>query len=208
MKEEVIIIGAGGHAKVIIDILNGCGNYRIAGCIDKVSRGGKVLDYPVLGDDSILPEVLNSGIRNAFVAIGDNRLRKRVFEYTKSIGFNIINVVSQYTCISTTVKLGEGIAIMPGVVVNAEAVINSNAIINTGATIDHECIIGENVHIAPGCNLAGNVLVEEGAFLGVGCRVIPKKKIGAWSIVGAGAVVIDDIISNSISVGVPAKTIK
>lgn len=205
MRDRLLIIGSGGHAKVVIDIFKRNSVYDIVGCISADETGQSVLGVPVLGDDTLLAELLTQGINFVFVAIGDNRLRNRIYEKTLGMGFQFANAISSFSCISPTVKLGNGIAIMPGVVINAESVIEDNVIINTGATIDHDNRIQASAHIAPGSNLAGNVTVGTGAFLGIGCKVIPGVTIGAWSTVGAGAVVLRSLPSDSSAVGVPAR---
>lgn len=208
MKPKVIIIGSSGHAKVIIDTIKHTNNYEIVGCTDVNTCKNNVLDVPIIGDDSVLPSILSKGVKHAFIAIGDNKVRAKLFAIAQGIGFELINVISPYAYISPTVNLGRGIAVMPGAVINADAVIRDNVIVNTGATIDHDCVIDENAHIAPGCTLAGNVKIGKGVFLGAGSKVIPNIDIGDWSILGAGSVVIDNICSNMTAVGVPAKIIK
>jgi UDP-perosamine 4-acetyltransferase len=207
MKPKVVIVGASGHAKVIIDILKSCGKYEIVGCTSAFGNSKDIDGVPILGDDKILPILFNKGVKHAFVAIGDNKVRKIVFEKMKNLGYQLINVISPFSYIASSATLGEGIAVMPGAVINAYSKIHDNVIINTGATIDHDNEIESHSHIAPGCNLAGNIKVEEGAFLGVGCKVIPEKNIGKWSIVGAGSVVIRDVENYSKVIGIPARKI-
>jgi UDP-perosamine 4-acetyltransferase len=166
------------------------------------------MGLPILGNDSILPKLHAEGIKYCFVAIGDNKRREEISDHVKGMGFKLINAISPHSCTSTTVDLGEGIAIMPGAVINAESVIEDNVIINTGATVDHDCVIESSSHVAPGCSIAGNVLVGRGVFLGIGCKVIPKMTIGEWTTVGAGSVVVEDLPGHSVAFGVPARIIK
>jgi UDP-perosamine 4-acetyltransferase len=205
MKDKVIIIGASGHAKVIIDILKNNNEYELVGCIDSAPSSKKILDLPILGTDEDLPKLLTQGITHTFIAIGDNRTRKKVAEKVTQLGFNLINAISRFSYISSTVQLGKGIAVMPGAIINVDSIIGDNAIINTGASVDHDGTIGAYSHIAPGTNLAGNVRFGEGVFCGVGCKIIPQITIGEWSIIGAGATVITDIPAHVTSVGIPAK---
>jgi UDP-perosamine 4-acetyltransferase len=205
---KVVIVGSGGHAKVIIDVLNSSKAYKLVGCISSDLTLKKIMEIPVLGDDSILPRLFAEGIKYAFVAIGDNRKREELSKYVIRLGFEMINAISVYSYISSSAKLGKGIAVMPGAVINVDALIENNVIINTGATIDHDCVIGESSHIAPGCNIAGNVRVGKGTFLGVGCKVIPEITIGEWSTIGAGAVITNDLPEYSLAFGSPAKVIK
>ena len=209
MDNQLIIVGGGGHAKVIIDIFNEAKKFKIIGYTSKVKPDGDfVNEVPYLGSDVILKEYLNKGVKNVFVAIGDCKVRNNVFTDLTSEGFNIVNAVSKFARISPSVTLGKGIAVMPGAMINIDSVIKDNVIINTGVTIDHDNIINKSAHIAPGTNLAGNVTIGTGSFLGVGTNVIPGVKIGEWAIVGAGSVVIEDIPSYTTSVGAPSRVIK
>ncbi len=207
MKNDLIIIGAGGHAKVIIDILKKNKDYNVLGCIDK-EKDKLIIDVPVIGDDNDLAKLYSKGVKYAFVALGSNKVRKKLSEDLLKIGYELINVISKDSIVSDNVKLGKGIAIMPGAIINIESTIEDGAIVNTGATVDHDCLIGPYVHIAPGCNIAGCVKVGEGSFLGVGSCVIDRISIGDWVTIGGGAAVVNDIESNCTVVGVPARIIK
>ncbi|GAC43770.1 acetyltransferase [Paenibacillus popilliae] len=206
-SQRTIMIGAGGHAKVIIDILRDAPTVDLVGCTS-MAGSGCVTGVPVLGDDSILPELYAQGIHQAFVAIGDNRIRRKMARTAADIGYTLINAISRYAYISPSASLGSGIAIMPGAVINAEACIQDYVIVNTGASVDHESVIGEACHVAPGSHVSGNVRVGEGSFLGTGTQVIDGMAVGAWSVLGAGAVVVRDIPDQCLAVGVPARVIK
>lgn len=208
MKKKVAIVGSGGHAKVIIDILRSSNTYEPVGLTSTDSNSKTVMNLPILGDDSILPQLYAEGVKYVFIAIGDNKRRDEISDQVKEMGLKLINAISAYSFISDSVKLGEGVAIMPGAVINAESVIENNAIINTGATVDHDCVIGPSSHVAPGCNIAGNVHIGRGVFLGIGCKVIPKITIGDWTTVGAGSVVVEDLPGDSIAFGLPARITK
>jgi UDP-perosamine 4-acetyltransferase len=203
----VVLIGGGGHAKVVIEILEAMGVFEIVGCVTGSAGDGPVNEVPVLGDDSCLDRVYASGVRSAFVAIGANATRRRMSQALAGIGFELVRAVSPQAIISTRAKVGCGTAIMPGAVINSCARIGAGCIVNTGATVDHDCAIGEWTHLAPGTTLAGCVSIGEGAFLGAGATVIPEITIGAWSIVGAGAVVIRDLPGDVTAVGTPARII-
>jgi len=189
---------------VIIEIFEETGELEIAGCTTVVTNQPDVLGYPVLGDDSILEDTTSSYLNYVFVAVGDNRLRFKLLERVRGLGFDVVNAVSERAVVSARASIGRGVAVMPGAIINSHATIADGAIINTGAVVEHDCSIGRCAHIATGASLAGGVQVGEGAFLGTGCRVIPGIKIGAWSVIGAGAVVIHDIPANRTAVGVPA----
>ncbi len=203
--EKLIIIGAGGHAKVIIDILRTSSDYSIEGLVDPQHSGKNILGVPVIGDDSQLEKIYEEGTRTAFVAVGDNQKRGQISDYVNKIGYTLANAVSRHSYVSSTVTLGKGIAIMPGAVVHPDSKIGDNAIINTGSTIDHDCVISKNVHIAPGCTIAGNVKIGEGSLIGIGTKIIPDISVGSSTIIGAGSVIIANIPSGCTAFGVPVK---
>lgn len=208
MKNEIIMLGANGHAKVCIEILKEMGE-KIDYCIaDKKFKGSDCLGIPVLKGDESLLELKKRGYGRVFIGIGQNEIRARLFNYVKENGFIVVNAISKYAIISSSVKLGIGIAVMPGAIINSQTIVEDCVIINTGATIDHDCKIGFSVHIAPQSALAGNVIIGENSFLGIGSVVIPNICIAENVIIGAGSVVISDIKSNLKVVGVPARPIK
>lgn len=203
MKPGIIIVGAGGHAKVCIEILRAAGE-QVAFCI---GAGGAAdcVGVPVLDGDHHLPRLYAVGYRRAFVAIGANRLRATLGRVVREHGYELVNAISPRAEVSPSASVGAGVAIMAGAVINAEAVISDLVIVNTGATVDHDCVIGPAAHLAPQCALAGNVTLDACSFLGVGCKVIPGVTIGEHAIVGAGGVVISDIGAGVTAVGIPAK---
>jgi len=206
--EKILIVGSGGHAKVIIDILKNSTEYELIGLTDPFPKHERIMGLPILGDDSILPKLFEEGIKYAFIAIGDNQKRIQLAFEIMQMGFGVINAISSHSYVSKSIQLGVGIAIMPGVIINPDAIINDHVIINTGATIDHDCIIETGCHIAPGCNIAGNVRIGKGSLLGIGTKVIPNITIGEWTIVGAGSVVVNNVPSYALAVGFPARVVK
>jgi UDP-perosamine 4-acetyltransferase len=204
--ETVVIIGSGGHAKVVIELIRAEEKYQIAGCTG-LSGEGFVLGVPILGTDTALPALLAKGTKRAFIAIGDNLLRVRLLAQVAEMGFELINAISPNAVVSPTAILGRGIAIMAGAVINASARIGDGAIINTNAGVDHDCWIGNGAHIGPGSALAGNVIVGCEAFLGIGSSVLPGARIGNRATIGAGSVVLHDIPDDATAVGVPARVL-
>lgn len=204
MKDRVVILGGGGHAKVVIDILEQAGEVDIAGFVSAAEQPDALCGYRRLGSDDVLVATLRDGIQNAFVAIGDNRRRQDCIGALQRQGFTLINAISPAAVISKYASLARGIAVMPGAVINAGARLDDGVIVNTNASVDHDCVIGACVHIAPGVALAGCVTLGEGVFLGAGTTVIPNIAIGAWTTVGAGAAVVADLPDRVVAVGVPA----
>ncbi|QNR97802.1 acetyltransferase [Stenotrophomonas sp. 169] len=202
---RVAVVGAGGHAKVIIDLLR-AGGHEVIACLDEGREGQQVNGVPVLGrEDKVLPELIRNGVDALFIALGDNRLRRKVAANLAGFGLPMINAIGRSAVLSPSAVLGQGCAVMEGAVINADAVIGDFAIINTNASVDHDCVIGAYSHIAPGSALAGTVEVGSAAFLGVGARVTPGVTIAADAVVGAGAVVVRNIDSPGTWVGVPAR---
>lgn len=206
---KAIVIGAGGHANVVVDVLLSCG-YQVLGFLDDdLEKQGKMFwGYKVIGiiDDY---SKFDENRENAFVvAIGDNCLREKFF--VKLIGDkrNIINAVHESAIVNKNTEIGIGTVVMPRAIINVGAKIGANCIINSGAIVEHDCVIGDHCHIAPGTLLGGGVQIGAKSFLGLGSTVIPYKTIGENSILGAGAVAVCDIMPNSKFVGVPARLIK
>ncbi|SFD66781.1 UDP-perosamine 4-acetyltransferase [Paenibacillus catalpae] len=203
LPNKTVIIGAGGHAKVIVDILRHDPHVELIGCIGHDPHA-TVLGLPVLGGDELLPALLEQGVRHAFVAIGNNARRHTLARHAESLGFELVNAISPRAYLASGVTLGTGVAVMPGCVIQPDTRIGSYSIINTGATVDHDGNIGIACHIAPGCHLSGNVTVGDESFLGTGVSVIDGMQIGESCMIGAGAAVIRPIPSHSLAVGVPA----
>jgi UDP-perosamine 4-acetyltransferase len=205
--EPVVIIGSGGHAKVVIELIRAEGKYQIAGCTGLTGGGFVLGDVPILGDDSALPDLFSRGVKKAFVAIGDNPLRVRLLARATEMGFELINAVSPHAVISPSATLGKGIAIMAGAIINASAQIRDGAIINTNAVVDHDCYIDSGAHICPSTALAGNVKIGCETFLGTGTCVVPGVQIGNHVTIGAGSVVVRDIPDDVKAMGVPARIV-
>ena len=203
--EPVVIVGSGGHAKVVIELIRAEGRYQVKGCTGLGESGFVLGDVPILGTDSVLPAMLANGAKKAFVAIGDNHLRLRLLAQVLEMGFELINAISPNAVVSPSATLGRGIAIMAGAIINASAEIGDGAIINTNAGVDHDCRIGRGAHIGPGSTLAGNVEIGCESFLGARTCVIPGVRIGSRAIVGAGSVVVRDIPDDVTAMGVPAR---
>lgn len=207
--QKIIVLGGGGHAKVLIDLIKIKGNLEIVGILDtQLEKGTKVLDVPVLGKDNILADIFNNGVNTACIGIGgikDNNIRSRLFDTTKNIGFEIPSLIHPNSFISRESTVAEGVQVMAGAVIQTNSFIDENSIINTGSTIDHDCVVGKNTHICPGVVIGGGATIGDASFIGAGSTIIQGVKIGNNSVVGAGAVVTNDVSDGLRVKGVPAK---
>ncbi|MCL4528629.1 MAG: acetyltransferase [Chloroflexi bacterium] len=208
---KVVGIGAGGHAKVVLDILRLMGIYQIIGLLDPKCIGSKVSNVPVLGGDELLPYLREDGVEFAFIgvgAVGNNMQRIRLFEKVQAAGFAFVNAIHPASVLASDIQLGQGIAIMAGSIINSDTQIGDNVIINTSAIVEHDCKIAAHAHISPGAVLCGGVRVGVGAHVGAGATVRQGITIGDNALVGAGAVVVQNVPSQTIVVGVPARPIR
>ncbi len=203
MTARVGVFGAGGHAKVVIDVLRSAGAEVVACLVPGGS--GEFCGVPVIDEADGVATVFADGSVLAFVAIGDNAARRGLAGRLRRRGLAFANAVSPSAYLAADVALGTGILIGPNAAINTATVLGDDVIVNTGATVDHDNVIGDGVHIAPGSHLAGTVTVGDGAFLGIGTSVIPGIRIGAGAILGAGSVVIRDVPAGARAWGNPAR---
>ena len=209
MKEKpVILLGAGGHAKVLLDILLEQ-NVEILGIVEKdgTERLEDLYGIPIIGSDSDVERYSPDEIEliNGIGSIGSTALRKRIYEKFKVQGYRFRQVIHSNAVVSRRAALGEGVQVVAGAVVNIGACVGENSIVNTNASIDHDCVIGAHVHIAPGATLSGGVMVENCVHIGTGAVVVHGTHIGTDVIVAAGAVVLDDVKDGVMVCGVPAR---
>ncbi len=200
----LLVVGAGGHGRVVADAARECGTWgRIAfldACYPGLSRSG---DWQVIGEDSDA-----IGLRQEFpdlvVAIGDAHTRVRLLDNFLSQGFNLPVIIHPNASVSRGVELGDGCVVLAQAAINFGVVAGRGCIINTSASVDHDCSLGDGVHVCPGVHLSGGVVVGDCSWLGVGAAVIQQVNIGADTTVGAGAVVTGDLPDKVTAVGVPA----
>ncbi len=202
--KPVIILGAGGHAKVLMDMLF-LTEREVLGVIDPVkSRGDMIFGVPVIGDDESILNYLPSEIElvNGIGSLPNKNGRWKVAESYRDKGYNFSSLVHPSAVISNDVYLDEGVQVMAGVVIQPGVRVGKDSIINTGATVDHDCIIGSMCHIAPGSNLCGSILVQDNVHIGTGASLVQGVTINSNVVIAAGSTVIRDIAMNTIYKGI------
>ncbi len=210
-EEKVIIIGGGGHAKVLVDclLLSGATIIGITD-IDSNNCHSSFSNVKFIGKDEAIFQYDQKDILlvNGLGFTDKSNRRAAIFELFKKSGYSFASVIHPSAVISSDVVLSEGVQVMAGSVIQPGCKVGANSIINTSVAIDHDCIIAENVHIAPGSVLSGNVTIEQSVFIGAGTTIIPGVTIGLKCIIGAGSLVNTDIPTKTKAFGVPAKVVK
>jgi len=208
---KIVLVGAGGHALSVIDSIHSNQEYEIVGITDiGYSVGEKILGYPILGSDSVLKSVFDSGVNSAFItvgSIGNTTLRGNLYFMLKSIGFLLPNIIDNSSNIGSEVVLGEGIFVGKKTIVNPKSTIRDMAIINTGAIIEHGCWVNQFTHIGPGAVLCGDVKIGAHTHIGANATLIQGVNIGDNSLIGAGSIVVHDLPSKVIAYGNPCKVV-
>ena len=207
---KVVIIGAGGHGRVVLDILRNNHQFDIVGFIDSntAAHHRTVDGIEIIGDLSLIPRFTNMGIGGAIVAIGDNHIRNNYAQTVENAGVNLVNAIHPSANIADNANIGKNVVIAAGASICTHVTIEDSTIFNTGCIIDHESIIQKAAHICPGVKLAGHVHVKPSAFVGIGATIVQGVTIGQSAVVGAGAVVLHDVPAYSTVVGVPAYLVK
>ena len=205
MNDNLIIIGASGHGKVVADIAMKMNKWKNIAFLDDNESLGKIMGIPVIGNSSKVIEYKKSS--DFFVAVGNNSTRERIQEGLLAQDIPVVSLIHPNAIIGMDVQIGLGTAIMAGVVINSSSIVGKGCIINSNSGLDHDNQIGDYVHISPRTHLAGTVKVGKGSWLGIGSVVSNNINICSGCQIGAGAVVVKDITESGTYVGVPVRRI-
>lgn len=200
LETKLILLGAGGHAKSCIDVIESTKKYTIIGLINKHINNKKVIGYPIVGDDSDLSKFLNN-CKNAFIGFGQiksSRKRAGMYRKLKAIGYNIPKIISPYAYVSKHSKIGEGSIIMHGAIVNADSRIGKNSIINSNTLIEHDTTIGDHCHISTNTVINGEVEIGDNSFVGSNTVLKQQISIGSNCVIDAGMYVKKNIKDGSL----------
>ena len=209
MDKPLIIIGAGGHGRVVLDLLLVCGA-QVIGITDsnKDLHGTSLFDIPILGNDEIITEYAPDEVylANGIGSTKDVVLRRQIYQNWCSKDYTFPHLIHPSAVISSNgTSLCEGVQVMAGSIVQANVTIDENSIVNTNVSLDHDCKVAAHVHIAPGCTISGGVEIGHCGFIGAGATVVANCKLQNNCVIGAGSVVLEDVGANECVVGNPAK---
>jgi sugar O-acyltransferase (sialic acid O-acetyltransferase NeuD family) len=209
MKEKIIVYGASGHGKVVVDILEK-NQVEVLGFIDdnRDLWGKSFFGYSVLGGKECLLGMRDREKFLVIIAIGDNRIREKIQKILKKENIEFGKALHPSAQLGRETSVGEGTVVMANSVINPGTRIGKHCIINTSATVDHDCVIGDFAHLSPGAHLGGHVQVGPFAWIGLGASIINNVEVGEHAIVGAGSVVINNVDANTVVKGIPAAFLK
>lgn len=207
IEKRLLIIGAGGHGRVVADSADAAGVWSDIAFVDdkypNIKASGRWSVIGVLADLDVLHEFWGAVV----VAIGDNVLRLKLQEKASEIGYFVATIIHPSAVVANDAEIGDGSVIFANAVVNTGCHIGRSVILNTAATIDHDVVIRDGVHVSPGAHLAGDIVVGDCAWIGIGASIINGLEIGQRAIVGAGASVVNDVADDVTVVGVPARPV-
>lgn len=212
IKQNIVMVGSSGHAKVIIDTIEKEGKYNIVGLLDAFKKTGEsAFGYEILGEEKDLPKLIKKHqLKGCIIAIGDNWVRNivknKITEIDASLQF--ISTIHPAAIVARGVTVGLGTAVMAGAVINSDTKIGDFCIINTNATLDHDCNMSDFSSIAPGVTTGGNVSIGEFSAVSLGANIIHAIAIGKHSVIGAGSTVLKNIDDFIVVYGTPARIIR
>ena len=210
-RQRIAIWGAGGHGRVVLDVLRCCNHNEVVCFVDDDPNlsGGRVMSLPVVLPRDVIARARAMGVDAVIPAIGTNAVRWSKFAKILDAELDVPQAIHPTVEISRTISfLGRGIQAMAGVIINTGATVGDNVILNTRSLIEHDCVVEDHCFIGPGTVLGGAVHVGRGAFLGIGTMVKPGVHIGDGTMTGVGAVVVNDLPPGVLAVGVPARPVR
>lgn len=206
MKEKLLIVGASGHGKVVVDIAMKMNKWKKIAFLDDDPLITECMGFSVVGKTEDALKLANEA--DIFIAVGNNEIREKVQNKLESAGIKPPSLIHPSAIVGSAVEIGIGTVIMAGVVINSDTIIGKGCIINTAATVDHENRLADFVHVSPGAHLAGMVAIGKKTWIGIGSTVSNNLTITANCKIGAGAVVVKDITESGTYVGIPARSIR
>jgi sugar O-acyltransferase (sialic acid O-acetyltransferase NeuD family) len=206
-ERRIFVYGAGGHGKVVADILLCCGERKFTGFVDDCGElwGTKLMGFAVLGGEEWLGREAERERVAVALGVGNARARRKIAERCSAWGVEILTPVHPGATVSRAARLGCGPVVMAGAVINADARIGTGVIVNSGAVVEHDAEVGDFAHVAPNAAIGGAASLGEFSHLGMGAVVLERVRVGSHTVVGAGAVVVKDLPDRVVAMGVPAR---
>lgn len=207
-RPRILVLGAGGHGKAVLDLLLAGEAWQPAAVIDAAPRHAALLGIPVVGDETRFATLRAGGIAAAHPAIGNNAHRMAAAARLEAAGFTLPALRHPTCVVGRGAWIGAGSAVFARAVIGPDARLGRLVLVNTGAIVEHDCILGDGAHVAPGAVLAGGVTIGAGALVGAGAAIRPGVTVGPGAIIGVGAAVLGDVPAGATVAGVPARPLK
>lgn len=206
-RSKLLLVGAGGHGRVVAEMVRLGGRFDLVGAVDPDPKAATLAGLKWLGDDTALTKIRKAGVGFAAVgvgSIGDTQARAGLRRRVLALDFTLPSIMHPGAIVSKSAVLGPACQVMAGAILNPGVRAGAGVVINTGAVVEHDCRLGDDSFVGPAAVLGGDVQIAEGGFVGIGATILQGIKLGARALVGAGAVVVRDVAAGTTVVGVPA----